>query len=1038
MASSSLSSWHRSLQHLILPYQQLLAPAIPSTSETFRSQVTLYPRQQRSLLWWSRRHDPKWLSEGKSRLQKLIQKEKESQSFYKKYVSRGRRRRPYIYQSWAGSKFYFPHEASRVHRRRDVSDELAQGMGKGNRGEKSWLAKERPPDNGFEDPKGPGGKNSFDSWGGKKHEFGESMRHESEKWFEAFKKAVNRDPYGFIFGRRMQPFPFGLKHGSWLSFYHSLFAGEGPTDSRPRPGSPADIRNPPTEEGAESRTETSSEININGDRLPSSNTVTDAAFEFDPISGRMVPARNKTISNQAGDSSPIILSNPRDGEAEMETRDEQENSNQKPNIDIEEPLVLEPEHPVSSKMILPNDANDQTDLKSSQTLDTEGPGTIETKQPAANMSVTDNDTTEAHSANVGKKADTEQIVSESNQPDSAETALGKDVKDTLKSDGWALNEPEKPEGAAFLASTSEEANTTTFDAKNKTPMHKISPLGEEDEDVQASDWQSHQYLIAKAKKSIENSGRLPKELEGMSHSDYLRYLESLEAPNASPLCEIYQKAYDIRDDSRTEENVDQLRASDIRASYKTWAERHGVEEAYGALQDTDCGLDVDELRWKLRQENRTVSKVETGRDSVSSATEATEPAQKVMNLLFRDDTTGTERSKVTHMRNVDGVDDASTTVSSSKRDGIHPIFGIKTTDANRHCEIGNIARELRAIKEATVSMNALLTGQHSPSGTTADVLSAAPSERMAIEERETQVAQISEILSDVKNVNTSMASILAELGEDVQRKKSTREEDAGKSRLDQNVEAKNSSSRSNPSQYRILVYDSLTMEVKEMGISAGHSGSGEIPQLLHPTEALSRLSNPSRFLEHLPLLEAQGFEIVSGGGDILIFKKVKGSERKLVDDGEHVARTLKASIPDVTAANQNSSDAYGDGGDTVHSPVQASQLGNEVVDQIESSETLKGNPTGREASHVFDQGIVSSFDSGATKQQQQQEGELSTPHPPKSEKAHPFLRKALRRILLTGGVAAGMCYALGVVVEYFRTGGQDGLGPQGFTGLEGR
>ncbi|EER40171.1 conserved hypothetical protein [Histoplasma capsulatum H143] len=863
-------------------------------------------------------------------------------------------------------------------------------------------------------PKALEGKTASTLGGGKEHEFGESMRHESEKWFEEFKKAVNRDPYGFIFGRRLQPFPFGLKHRSWLSFYHSLFAGEVPTDSRPRPSSPADIRNPATEEGAGSRTETSSEININDDRLPSSNTVTDAAFEFDPISGRMVPARNKTTSNQADDSSPMIISNPRDGEAEMETRDEQENSNQKPNIDIEEPL---------------------TDLKSSQTLDTEGPGTIETKQPAANMSVTDNDTSGAHSANVGKSVDAEQIVSESNQPDSAETTLGKDVKDTLKSDGWALNESA---GAAVLTSTSEEANTPTFDAKNKTPMHKTSPLGEDDEDVQASDWQSHQYLIAKAKKSIENSGRLPKELEGMSHSDYLRYLESLEAPNASPLCEIYQKAYDIRNDSRTEENVDQLRASDIRASYKTWAERHGVEEAYGALQDADCGLDIDELRWKLRQDNRTVSKVETGRDSVSSATEATEPVQKVMNLLFRDDTAGTERSKVTHMCNVDGVDDASTTVSSSKRDGIHPIFGIKTTDANRHHEIGNIARELRKIKEATVLMNALLTGQHSPSGTTADVLSVAPSERMAIEERETQVAQISEILSDVKNVNASVASILAGLGEDVQRKKSTREEDAGRSPLDQNVEAKNSSSRSNPSQYRILAYDSLTMEVKEMGISAGHSGSGEIAQLLHPTEALSRLSNPSRFLEHLSRLEAQGFEIVSGGGDILIFKKVKESEGKLVDDGEHVARTLEASIPDVTAAKQNSSDAYGDGGDRVHPPVQAAQLGNEVVDQIESSETLKGSPTGRDASHVFDQGIVSSFDSGATKQQQQQEGELSTPNPPKSEKAHPFLRKALRRILLTGGVAAGTCYALGVVVEYFRTGGQDGLGPQGFTGLEGR
>ncbi|KAI1977898.1 hypothetical protein LOZ51_005829 [Ophidiomyces ophidiicola] len=48
------------------------------------------------------------------------------------------------------------------------------------------------------------------------------------------------------------------------------------------------------------------------------------------------------------------------------------------------------------------------------------------------------------------------------------------------------------------------------------------------------------------------------------------------------------------------------------------------------------------------------------------------------------------------------------------------------------------------------------------------------------------------------------------------------------------------------------------------------------------------------------------------------------------------------------------------------------------------------------------------------------------------------LRKTLRRMLLTGAAAGGSCYALGVVAEYFRTGGQDGLGPRGFTGLGGR
>jgi hypothetical protein len=39
--------------------------------------------------------------------------------------------------------------------------------------------------------------------------------------------------------------------------------------------------------------------------------------------------------------------------------------------------------------------------------------------------------------------------------------------------------------------------------------------------------------------------------------------------------------------------------------------------------------------------------------------------------------------------------------------------------------------------------------------------------------------------------------------------------------------------------------------------------------------------------------------------------------------------------------------------------------------------------------------------------------------------------------MLIGGVAtAGTCYAVGVVVEYFRTGGEDGLGIDAFTEFE--
>jgi hypothetical protein len=39
-------------------------------------------------------------------------------------------------------------------------------------------------------------------------------------------------------------------------------------------------------------------------------------------------------------------------------------------------------------------------------------------------------------------------------------------------------------------------------------------------------------------------------------------------------------------------------------------------------------------------------------------------------------------------------------------------------------------------------------------------------------------------------------------------------------------------------------------------------------------------------------------------------------------------------------------------------------------------------------------------------------------------------------MLLAGTVTAATCYAIGAVIEFFRTGGRDGSGIDGFTVLE--
>lgn len=47
---------------------------------------------------------------------------------------------------------------------------------------------------------------------------------------------------------------------------------------------------------------------------------------------------------------------------------------------------------------------------------------------------------------------------------------------------------------------------------------------------------------------------------------------------------------------------------------------------------------------------------------------------------------------------------------------------------------------------------------------------------------------------------------------------------------------------------------------------------------LTPAEILPRLSHPSKFIPHFAALQAQGFELVSGAGDVLVFRKVREPE----------------------------------------------------------------------------------------------------------------------------------------------------------------
>ncbi|EAA61684.1 hypothetical protein AN7038.2 [Aspergillus nidulans FGSC A4] len=69
--------------------------------------------------------------------------------------------------------------------------------------------------------------------------------------------------------------------------------------------------------------------------------------------------------------------------------------------------------------------------------------------------------------------------------------------------------------------------------------------------------------------------------------------------------------------------------------------------------------------------------------------------------------------------------------------------------------------------------------------------------------------------------------------------------------------------------YRIFAYDPSSAKVTE---AETISSLQEPSEHLHPTEVLTRLANPAKFSPCLNQMHAEGYEIVSGGGDILAGK----------------------------------------------------------------------------------------------------------------------------------------------------------------------
>ncbi|PYH97431.1 serine-threonine rich protein [Aspergillus ellipticus CBS 707.79] len=199
-------------------------------------------------------------------------------------------------------------------------------------------------------------------------------------------------------------------------------------------------------------------------------------------------------------------------------------------------------------------------------------------------------------------------------------------------------------------------------------------------------------------------------------------------------------------------------------------------------------------------------------------------------------------------------------------------------------------------------------------------------------------------------------------------------------------------SKSSTGIYRVLAYDPTTLQISEAETSTSFHASNES---CDPTEVLSRLNTPAKFLPHFAKMRTDGYEIVSGGGDILVFRK---SHVSLEDDVGLSSHAVKGILGDQTEAERETS-----------SPSKLPQVQGRV-----NAEDFPHPPPNHEA-------ILTDADASTTK---------------RSSKRRSRIGNTLRKMLFGGAVTAGTCYAIGVVTEYFRTGGQDGRGIDGFTEFE--
>ena len=200
-----------------------------------------------------------------------------------------------------------------------------------------------------------------------------------------------------------------------------------------------------------------------------------------------------------------------------------------------------------------------------------------------------------------------------------------------------------------------------------------------------------------------------------------------------------------------------------------------------------------------------------------------------------------------------------------------------------------------------------------------------------------------------------------------------------------------------PALYKILAYDSSTLQISTAtttsSIYPSTSSSGGVDPPLHPTEVLSRLNNPAKFLPYFQGLQDEGYEIISGSGDILVFKKVR----------EDLTSTAIKEDPQMATTPIKQRDT----------PVQKEAA--TVLEEF-PSKPAPAPPAPPSRPIVHRQEDVFSG-SGKTWHQGGAQSQSTAGSEKPSEGLWYRIRRGARRIFFTGLATAGVVYGIGAVAE---------------------